>query len=85
VRTGYRLHAETRLSIFPSSDDTNQYDGSLLGFDPLPKHHVIDDWDRFFPLSAPGHDINATGRDAAGDAPDPAVRLHSFLLNLVRQ
>jgi hypothetical protein len=59
VRTGYRLNGEagepggTRLSIFPSSTDTNQDTDSLLGFDPLPKHHVIDDWSRFFPLTPP--------------------------------
>ncbi len=75
VRTGYRLNRQTRLSIFPSSNDTNQADDSLLGFDPLPKHHVIDDWGRFFPLTGPGHDITMTGRVAAGNAPDPAVLL----------
>jgi hypothetical protein len=75
VRTGYRLNTQTRLSIFPSSDQTAQSDDSLLGFDPLPKHHVMDNWGRFFPLSTPGHDVGATGRKAADDTPDPAVRL----------
>jgi hypothetical protein len=75
VRTGYRLNTKTRLSIFPSSDQTDQDDDSLLGFDPLPKHHVVDSWSRFFPKSGPGHDIGMTGRIAADDTPDPSVRL----------
>ena len=53
VRTGYRLNRRTRLSIFPGSVDDPNGD-SLLGFDPLPKAHVIDDWGRFFPDFAPG-------------------------------
>jgi Animal haem peroxidase len=47
VRFGYRLNAETSLSIFAPSNDPNK--DSLLGFDPLPNSHVIDDWGRFFP------------------------------------
>jgi Animal haem peroxidase len=47
VRFGYRLNTETSLSIFAPSDDPTQ--DSLLGFDPLPNSHVIDDWGRFFP------------------------------------
>ncbi len=74
VRTGYRLNAQTRLSIFQGSTDAPDQD-SLLGFDPLPTLHLIDDWGRFFPASPPGADINSTGRVAAGDTPDPAVRL----------
>ena len=48
VRFGYRLNTETRLSIFAPSDATAGVD-SLLGFDPLPQSHVIEDWGRFFP------------------------------------
>jgi Animal haem peroxidase len=51
VRFGYRLNTETNLSIFIPSDDPNV--DSLLGFDPLPKNHVIDDWRRFFPNTGP--------------------------------
>ena len=54
VRQGYRLNAGTIRSIFlgdlekgPSIID------SLVGFDPLPSNHVIDDWARFFPLDFP--------------------------------
>ena len=47
VRFGYRLNRETNLSIFLPSDDPTK--DSLLGFDPLPQSHVIDDWGRFFP------------------------------------
>ena len=75
VRTGYRLNRQTKLSIFPASDDSNQASDSLLGFDPLPKHHAIDRWCRFFPLTKPGADIDTTGRVAAGDTPDPTPRM----------
>ncbi len=75
VRTGYRLNRHTKLSIFPASNDTNQADDSLLGFDPLPKHHVIENWDRFFTLFAPNHIFDDSGRTAAGITPDPKVRL----------
>jgi hypothetical protein len=75
VRTGYRLNRHTKLSIFPASNDTNQASDSLLGFDPLPKHHVIDKWSRFFPLTGPGGDIGMMGRVAADDTPHPAPRM----------
>jgi len=75
VRTGYRLNTTTRLSIFQSSEQMDQSTDSLLGFDPLPKHHVIDDWGRFFPDTGPGHDINLRDRVAADDTPRPAPRL----------
>jgi Animal haem peroxidase len=51
VRFGYRLNTETALSIFPSTDPKTSGVDSLLGFDPLPESHVIDDWGRFFPLT----------------------------------
>ena len=35
----------------------------------------MDDWGRFFPATPPGADIGMTGRVAAGDTPDPSVRL----------
>jgi hypothetical protein len=75
VRTGYRLNRHTKLSIFPDSDHTDQQADSLIGFEPLPKHHVIDDWKRFFPDSAPGADIGRTDRVLAGDKPNPTVQL----------
>ncbi|PYE14090.1 heme peroxidase [Paraburkholderia silvatlantica] len=75
VRTGYRLNPQTRLSIFPASNQADQSADSLLGFDPLPQHHIIDDWGRFFPDSDPGADIGEPGRIAADDTPDPSVRL----------
>jgi hypothetical protein len=81
VRTGYRLNGEagkaggTRLSIFPASTDTNQATDSLMGFDPLPKSHVIDNWKRFFPDSPPGVFSNESRSHAAGDTPDGKVRL----------
>ncbi|MBP5975603.1 heme peroxidase [Brasilonema sp. CT11] len=66
VRTGYRLNRETRLSIFPPSDDPKPDDDSLLGFEPLPKAHVIDDWGRFFPNTQPGV-FPTENRDKAAD------------------
>ncbi len=81
VRTGYRLNGEagkaggTRLGIFPASIDTNQATDSLMGFDPLPRSHVIDDWRRFFPDSLPGVLPTESRTHAAGDTPDGKVRL----------
>ena len=45
VRTGYRLNAQTKKMVFDGSDLTKD---SLVGFQPLPLAHVIDDWRRFF-------------------------------------
>jgi Animal haem peroxidase len=78
VRTGYRLNRGKRLSIFPSSKlrepDAPPSD-SLLGFDPLPKDHVIDDWGRFFPNSTPAHPACTLGDEANGEVENPNVRL----------
>jgi hypothetical protein len=86
VRFGYRLNAETSLSIFPASEATSGAD-SLLGFDPLPKSQVIDDWGRFFPSTgSTENDLPANGlgeepktkigKDGKEEAiPNPAVRL----------
>jgi hypothetical protein len=81
VRTGYRLNGKagesggTRLSIFPSSKALNEPPDSLLGFDPLPALHVIDDWRRFFPDTLP----NVVPENNIGDVFDEpgngAVRL----------
>jgi hypothetical protein len=76
VRFGYRLNAETRLSIFAPSDDPNK--DSLLGFDPLPQSHVIDNWGRFFPSTGPLVLPDGLGDQPTGDGgldPNPAVRL----------
>ena len=59
VRQGYRLNGGpgpledpkgggTLLPIFNNPD--NDPSRSLIGFDPLPLAHVIDDWRRFFPV-----------------------------------
>jgi Animal haem peroxidase len=57
VRFGYRLNTKTSLSIFAPSEPNPkvplQDEDGLLGFDPLPKSQVIDDWGRFFPLACP--------------------------------
>ncbi|MBR8833048.1 MAG: hypothetical protein DSM106950_03130 [Stigonema ocellatum SAG 48.90 = DSM 106950] len=75
VRTGYRLNKETRLTIFPSSNDSTPDDDSLLGFEPLPKTHVIDDWGRFFPNTKPGVFPTELRDEPADGTPRPEVRL----------
>jgi Animal haem peroxidase len=79
VRFGYRLNTETALSIFPKSTATVGVD-SLLGFDPLPASHVIDDWGRFFPTTSPLDLPPSLGcppeENKKGEAiPNPKVRL----------
>ena len=81
VRTGYRLNPQTSLTIFPGTAPPPPAD-SLLGFDPLPISHVIDSWERFFPASPPGADINITGRVAAGDTPAPLPPLLQYAYKL---
>ena len=76
VRTGYRLNERKRLAIFPGTGPSETPDDeSLLGFDPLPNSHVIDDWERFFPDSKPGADIDDKGRTLADEVERPEVRL----------
>jgi hypothetical protein len=76
----------TRLSIFSPSrkflpDETvlPPYDASLqdslLGFDPLPKNHVIDNWERFFPNKLPTDIPSALGNPPEDDKPDGTLRL----------
>ena len=79
VRFGYRLNSEpeNRFSIFaPKDDPTN--DRNLLGFDPLPKNQVIDDWGRFFPSTLPTDlppNLGPLPTGTDGLDPNPAVRL----------
>jgi Animal haem peroxidase len=84
VRFGYRLNTETSLSIFapsePNSDVPLQDKEGLLGFDPLPKSQVIDDWGRFFPSTEPDKIPECLGEEPSLDAdgkaiPNPKVRL----------
>jgi hypothetical protein len=76
----------TRLSIFsPSrkfrSDETvlplydPSFQDSLLGFDPLPKNHVIDNWERFFPNKLPSDIPSELGTPPDDDTPDGTLRL----------
>lgn len=82
VRTGYRLQGRegssngTILPIF--TNPPAQVDDSLVGFDPLPLRHVIDNWGRFFSNGIPaagerlktnageGANINADGTGGEG-------------------
>ncbi|MEH1901814.1 MAG: peroxidase family protein [Nostoc sp.] len=75
VRFGYRLNNDKRFSIFPGSDNPNPDDDSLLGFEPLPSHHVIDNWARFFPLTVPGVLPNEFRDEPADNKERPEVRL----------
>jgi Animal haem peroxidase len=78
VRTGYRLNATTRLSIFPPSvapEGVPPEDDSLLGFDPLPQSQVIDHWGRFFPSTNAWMLFDNLGAPADGEVIDTAVRL----------
>ncbi len=81
VRTGYRLNANTgklkpgRFSIFPSSEDNKPDADSLLGFEPLPQHHVIDDWGRFFRTTLPLDIPHKLGNVPADGKENTVVRL----------
>ena len=94
VRQGYRLNGApgplqgpngggTVLNIFNNPDNDPAH--SLIGFDPLPPAHVIDDWRRFFPVDglpaagerlfsdpSPDHDEVSDDGTRGGDG---AVRL----------
>lgn len=76
----------TRLSIFPPSrkllpEETvlplydESFQDSLLGFDPLPSNHVIDDWERFFPNKLPADIPSELGTPPENDSPDGTLRL----------
>ncbi len=68
VRTGYRLNAQTKKLVFDGSDLTAD---SLIGFQPLPALHVIDNWARFFTP-----DFAIPKKNSPEAVPnDPSVRL----------
>ena len=58
VRPGYRLNEMRLLDIFAGSDKPGPDGDTLLGFDPLPIQHVIDDWGRFLPDTGPSPQTN---------------------------
>lgn len=72
VRTGYRLNAGFKAFIF---DGQPLNDSSLVGFQPLPANHVIDDWRRFFADDSlpPGFRPEQNSPPAVEN--NPAVRL----------
>ena len=84
VRQGYRLNGVTSdsfpsgtiLDIFAGSDDAPD-SPSLLGFKPLPKTHVIDDFGRFFTDKAPAPPVDdpAHPRVAGDSATDTSVQI----------
>ena len=81
VRAGYRLNAgiDNRFHIFgsskPQANELKETPPSLLGFDPLPASHVIDNWHRFFPTTAYANPFPHLGKKANGDVPHTTVRL----------
>ena len=88
VRQGYRLSTKAIHSIFAGSNrdpktDAAARENTLLGFDPLPKAHVVDSWERFFPDSGPGADIHITGRKAAKGVVDnqPPILQYAYKID----
>ena len=70
VRNGYVLRDKVAVRIFDDLED------SLLGFEPLSRRHVIQDWRRFFPVSSQEGDGSVfvpgdgpTDNSSADDAP----------------
>lgn len=90
VRTGYRLNSEFKALIFALP--TQPKDSSLVGFEPLPKEHIISDWSLLLPdpngssmSSVPGQKdtLNNIGSDAK---PEPgrlqyAYRIDTTIVN----
>jgi hypothetical protein len=69
VRNGYFLQDNQSFPIFDGAMDAM----SLVGFQPLPKEHVIKDWRRFFPDSrveqtSAGNTFNPAPGTPAGNA-----------------
>jgi hypothetical protein len=78
VRTGYRMNTGTRLDIFTAPPSQGQpAPESLVGFDPLPLSHQVDDWGRLFPLHLPPgfRDVSNDGPTTTAPGVDPRVRL----------
>ena len=75
VRFGYRLNKDKTFKIFPDSGSSDRDDDSLLGFEPLPSHHVIENWARFFPFTGPGVLPNELRDKPADPKERPEVRL----------
>ena len=83
IRAGYRMNAQpdNRFHIFGSSipnkkntatvaNEAKESPPSLVGFEPLPKSHVIDDWGRFFPETTHEKRAKNLGTKADGDNAD---------------
>ena len=80
VRPGYRMNAgiDNRFSIFPASNDNKPKEAgalSLLGFDPITNNQVIENWERFFPLTLPNILPTEPRSAPSDDERRPAVRL----------
>ena len=72
VRTGYRLNTQTKKFVFDGSDLTAD---SLVGFQPLPAAHVIDNWRRFFPDDGLPPGAKAVSNEDPTEENNPAVRM----------
>lgn len=80
VRTGYRMNAGAgnRFSIFPASNETETKTAgadSLLGFDPITNNQVIDNWERFFPITPPGELPKEDRGEPADEVERTGIRL----------
>lgn len=74
VRTGYHLNDRFGALIFAKNEAQPNPDNSLIGLQPLPPNHVIDDWGLFFPRpdgrsrsSTPGDKDEHNDEGAGGD------------------
>jgi Animal haem peroxidase len=72
VRTGYRLNSRFKSFIF---DGKPLNDTSLVGFQPLPANHVIDDWRRFFADDTLPPGFRPDKNTPPPEDDNPAVRL----------
>ena len=71
VRTGYRLNEKLKRRVFSAEDNTET---SLVGFEPLTRDHVINNWSRFFTDKLkPGQREQKNEGESKDD--DPSLRL----------
>jgi Animal haem peroxidase len=75
VRTGYRLNTQTKKFVFDIKEGSELSKDSLVGFQPLPLAHVIDNWRRFFPDDGLPPGAKKPNNDDPTEENNPAVRM----------
>lgn len=75
VRTGYRLNTQTKKFVFDIKEGSPLSKDSLVGFQPLPLAHVIDNWRRFFPDDSLPPGAKALKNIDPTEENNPAVRM----------